>query len=380
MELIDPVVVAADLGFAKRARNFANMIGGSVAFVEKRRLGNDSSSETLGVIGDVRGKTAIIMDDEIDTAGTIVNAAEIVRREGARDVIAACTHAVLSGPAVERIENSSISTLVTTDTCRLDPTKRIARACGSCRSACTSARRSAASTPAARSARCSASRLTGSCPIVAESETGPSPVLGEGLWHARRRSPLGRAPGHSAPPGGPDCARKHGDSGGRWYTHALKISARRAMLGWVNKLLGGRPWERELKRVQPLVEEINEIEPELQELDDAELRDKTTELRGRLLAGEELDNLLPEAFAAVREAARRTIGMRHYDVQLIGGAVLHSGQDRRDADRRGQDAGRHAAALPERPDRQGRPPRHRQRLPRSRATRSGWARSTTRSA
>ena len=127
MELIDPVIVAADLGFAKRARNFANMIGGSVAFVEKRRLGNDSRSETLGVIGDVVGKTAIIMDDEIDTAGTIVNAAEIVRREGARDVIVACTHAVLSGPAVERIENSSISMLVTTDTCRIDPHKRMSR-------------------------------------------------------------------------------------------------------------------------------------------------------------------------------------------------------------------------------------------------------------
>ncbi|HZO29795.1 MAG TPA: preprotein translocase subunit SecA, partial [Chloroflexota bacterium] len=98
------------------------------------------------------------------------------------------------------------------------------------------------------------------------------------------------------------------------------------MLGWVNKLLGGRPWERELKKVQPLVEEINEIEPELQELDDAELRDKTTELRGRLLAGEELNSLLPEAFAVVREAARRVIGMRHYDVQMIGGAILHSGK------------------------------------------------------
>jgi ribose-phosphate pyrophosphokinase len=127
MELIDPVIVAADLGFAKRARNFANMIGGSVAFVEKRRLGNDSSSETLGVIGDVRGRTAIIMDDEIDTAGSITNAAEIVRREGARDVLAACTHAVLSGPAIQRIENSSISTLVTTDTCRIDPHKRMSR-------------------------------------------------------------------------------------------------------------------------------------------------------------------------------------------------------------------------------------------------------------
>jgi preprotein translocase subunit SecA len=98
------------------------------------------------------------------------------------------------------------------------------------------------------------------------------------------------------------------------------------MLGWVNRLLGGRPWERELKRVQPLVDEINEIEPELQELDDAELRDKTTELRGRLLAGEDLESLLPEAFAAVREAARRVIGLRHYDVQLVGGAILHGGK------------------------------------------------------
>jgi preprotein translocase subunit SecA len=98
------------------------------------------------------------------------------------------------------------------------------------------------------------------------------------------------------------------------------------MLGWVNRVLGGRPWERELKRVQPLVEEINEIEPELQELSDDELRDKTTELRGRHLAGEDLDSLLPEAFAVVREASRRTIGLRHYDVQLVGGAILHGGR------------------------------------------------------
>ena len=87
MELIDPVVVAGDLGFAKRARNFADMIGASVAFVEKRRLGNDSRSESLGVIGDVRGKSAIVIDDEIDTAGSIVGAAEIVRQAGARVVL-----------------------------------------------------------------------------------------------------------------------------------------------------------------------------------------------------------------------------------------------------------------------------------------------------
>jgi preprotein translocase subunit SecA len=98
------------------------------------------------------------------------------------------------------------------------------------------------------------------------------------------------------------------------------------MLGWVNKVLGGRPWERELKRVRPLVEEINDFESELEDLSAEELRDKTTELRGRLLAGEDLDSLLPEAFAVVREAAKRVIGMRHYDVQMIGGAVLHSGK------------------------------------------------------
>ena len=125
IELIDPVVVAADLGFAKRARNFANLIGGSVAFVEKRRSQNDSSSETLGIIGDVRGRTAIIMDDEIDTAGSITNAAKVVREAGARNVMAACTHAVLSGPAVERLRTSPLSAFITTDTCRIDPEKRV---------------------------------------------------------------------------------------------------------------------------------------------------------------------------------------------------------------------------------------------------------------
>jgi ribose-phosphate pyrophosphokinase len=118
-------VVAADLGFAKRARNFANLLGGSVAFVEKRRLNNDSSSESLGVIGDVRGRVAIIMDDEVDTAGSITNAAEVVLREGARDVIAACTHAVLSGGAVHRLQRSPLSLFITTDTCRIDADRRI---------------------------------------------------------------------------------------------------------------------------------------------------------------------------------------------------------------------------------------------------------------
>jgi ribose-phosphate pyrophosphokinase len=125
MEMIDPVVVAGDLGFAKRARNFADMIGASVAFVEKRRLGNNSSSESLGVIGDVRGKSAIIVDDEIDTGGSIVGAAEIVSRAGARAVYAAATHALLTGPAVERLRNSPIEELIVTDTVQMPLRKRL---------------------------------------------------------------------------------------------------------------------------------------------------------------------------------------------------------------------------------------------------------------
>jgi ribose-phosphate pyrophosphokinase len=125
MELIDPVVVAGDLGFAKRARNFADAIGTSVAFVEKRRTGNDSSSETLGVIGDVRGKTAIVIDDEIDTAGSITNAADIVMREGARAVFAACTHLLLTGPAIAKLLRSPIKELIATDTVCLASDKQL---------------------------------------------------------------------------------------------------------------------------------------------------------------------------------------------------------------------------------------------------------------
>src|ERR687888_2665525 len=97
------------------------------------------------------------------------------------------------------------------------------------------------------------------------------------------------------------------------------------MFNWLSKL-GGDPSERATKKLQPVVDEVNALEPEYQALSDEALRDKTTEFRGRFLAGESLDDLLPEAFAAVREAARRTIGKRHYDVQLLAGAVLHSGR------------------------------------------------------
>src|SRR5579862_7008496 len=83
---------------------------------------------------------------------------------------------------------------------------------------------------------------------------------------------------------------------------------------------------RDLKRLRPLVEEVGAFEPEFKALPDEALRGKTAEFRDRLSKGETLDELLPEAFAVVREAGWRTLGMRHFDVQLIGGAVLHQGK------------------------------------------------------
>ncbi len=94
----------------------------------------------------------------------------------------------------------------------------------------------------------------------------------------------------------------------------------------VARAVFGDPNERELKRHRLVVEQINALEPEMQKLSDEQLRAKTDEFKARLAGGETLDDLLPEAFAAVREAAVRTIGQRHYDVQLIGGIVLHQGK------------------------------------------------------
>jgi len=97
------------------------------------------------------------------------------------------------------------------------------------------------------------------------------------------------------------------------------------MLGLVKKIFGD-PNERELKRMWKTVDRINELEPSMQALSDEQLRAKTDEFKARLAQGETLDDLLPEAFATVREASRRTLGKRHYDVQLIGGIVLHEGR------------------------------------------------------
>src|SRR2546430_15012010 len=92
----------------------------------------------------------------------------------------------------------------------------------------------------------------------------------------------------------------------------------------LRKILGTKH-ERDVKRMTPTVEAINALEPAIQTLGEAELQAKTDALRKRLEAGETVEELLPEAFAVCREAARRTVGMRHFDVQLIGGMVLHQG-------------------------------------------------------
>ena len=97
------------------------------------------------------------------------------------------------------------------------------------------------------------------------------------------------------------------------------------MLGIAKKIFGTEN-DRKLKKLRPLVNRINSLEPEFQGLSDEMLKAKTQEFRDRLKAGESLDDILPEAFATVREAAVRTLGQRHYDVQLIGGITMHRGE------------------------------------------------------
>lgn len=110
------VVVGADLGFAKRARNFAQVLGCPVAFVAKQRLGNTDLTESDLLVGDVAGRTALIVDDEVDTAGSLIGAARVCREHGALSVHAVATHGLFSGPALERIIGSEITELIVTDT------------------------------------------------------------------------------------------------------------------------------------------------------------------------------------------------------------------------------------------------------------------------
>jgi ribose-phosphate pyrophosphokinase len=121
----DLTVVATDVGDARRARHMAVRLDAPIAIVEKRRLGNQQKVEAVNIIGDVQGARALIVDDEIDTAGTLVATADIVLRNGAREVYASATHPILSGPAVQRIEESAIKELVVMDTIPLTPEKQL---------------------------------------------------------------------------------------------------------------------------------------------------------------------------------------------------------------------------------------------------------------
>ena len=114
--LEDGVVLSTDLGFAKRGRNYAARLDMPLAVVEKRRIGNRDQAEVMSLIGEVAGKAAIVIDDECDTGGTLSNAVQVALDNGAREVYVAFTHAVMSGPAIERLTALPIQEIVTTNT------------------------------------------------------------------------------------------------------------------------------------------------------------------------------------------------------------------------------------------------------------------------
>ncbi|PKB71492.1 MAG: ribose-phosphate pyrophosphokinase [SAR202 cluster bacterium Io17-Chloro-G6] len=123
-ELQDLVVVAVDIGISKKARDMAERLGAPLAIIEKRRVGNDDKNETMNVIGDVEGKIALTFDDEIDTGGTIVNAAKALSEQGVKEVYCCVTHPVLSRNAPEMMANSQFKEVVVADTIPMSAEKR----------------------------------------------------------------------------------------------------------------------------------------------------------------------------------------------------------------------------------------------------------------
>lgn len=120
----ETVVVSPDLGGVSRARSFANLLDLPIAIIEKRRP-KANVSEVMNVIGDINNKNVILIDDIIDTAGTITKAASVLKNFGAKKVYGAATHGVLSGPAIERIQNSELEKFIITDTIPLATEKKI---------------------------------------------------------------------------------------------------------------------------------------------------------------------------------------------------------------------------------------------------------------
>jgi ribose-phosphate pyrophosphokinase len=119
----DPVVVSVDLGFAKKGRNYAADMDMPIAFIEKRRHGNDAKAEALTLIGNVADSDVIIVDDEVDTGGSIAQAVDVVKQNGARDVYLAFVHPILSRNGAERLAALPIKQIVTTDSAPIPPAK-----------------------------------------------------------------------------------------------------------------------------------------------------------------------------------------------------------------------------------------------------------------
>ena len=147
-QLKDLVVVAPDVGSAKMARGFAKRLNGTFAIIDKRRPAANVS-EVVNVVGEVEGRDCLIPDDMIDTAGTVSEAARALKALGAKDIYVCATHALLSGPAVERLSAAPIKEVTVTDTIALPP-RAASRSCACCRSASCWRRRFATRTATSR--------------------------------------------------------------------------------------------------------------------------------------------------------------------------------------------------------------------------------------
>ncbi len=125
VKMKDPVVVTVDLGFAKKGRNIAANIEAPIAFIEKRRVANDAKAQALTVIGDVENRDVILVDDEIDTGGSIIQAVNLVKEKGARDVYVVCVHPIFSSNAVDRLATLPVKQFITTDTVPIPTEKQV---------------------------------------------------------------------------------------------------------------------------------------------------------------------------------------------------------------------------------------------------------------
>jgi ribose-phosphate pyrophosphokinase len=124
-EFDDLVVVATDIGITKRARDLAAKLNAPLAIMEKRRMGNVDQTETLNVIGEVESKVALTVDDEINTAGSLVGVVSALQKQGVKEVFACCTHPIFSGPAIQRIASCPVKEVVVTDTVPVADDKKL---------------------------------------------------------------------------------------------------------------------------------------------------------------------------------------------------------------------------------------------------------------